>query len=149
VFGEPTPPPRPSGANAIASAFVLAAVYLLFLGAIMLLRPGAVSMMLGSPLLGGLELAGPLMFLLGAAIGLGVGAGLWGLHNWARWAAIGIALAGTVALLPQVSSAVLEFRVARLAWGGLGIMVRVVILRYLLQAPVAEAFSYRGTREPR
>jgi hypothetical protein len=27
--------------------------------------------------------------------------------------------------------------------------VRVVILQYLLQAPVAEAFTYRGIREPR
>jgi hypothetical protein len=149
VFGDPTPPPRLSGANAIASVFVLAAIYLLFLGAIMLLRPGAVSMMLGSALLGGLELAGPFMFLLAAAVGFGVGAGLWGLHNWARWAAIGIALAGMVALLPDVSSAVVDFRVAKLAWGGLGIMVRVVILQYLLQAPVAEAFTYRGIREPR
>jgi hypothetical protein len=149
VFGEPTPPPRPSGANAIAGVFILAAIYLLFLGAIMRLRPGAVSMNLGSPLLGGLELAGPFMFWLAAAVGLSVGAGLWGLHNWARWAAIGIALAGMVALLPDISSAVVDFRVAKLAWGGLGIMVRVVILQYLFQAPVAEAFTDRGIREPR
>jgi hypothetical protein len=149
VFGEPTAPPRPAAANAIASVFVLAAIYLLFLGAIMLFRPGAVSMLLGSPLLGGLELAGPFMFLLAAAVGLGIGAGLWGLHNWARWAAIGIALAGMVALLPDVSSAVVDFRLAKLAWGGLGIMVRVVILQYLFQAPVAEAFTYHGVRGPR
>jgi len=106
-------------------------------------------MLLGSPLLGGLELAGPFMFLLAAAVGLGIGAGLWGLHNWARWAAIGIALAGMVALLPDVSSAVVDFRLAKLAWGGLGIMVRVVILQYLFQAPVAEAFTYHGVRGPR
>ena len=149
VFGEPTPPPRLSGANAIASGFVLAAIYLLSLGAIMLLRPGAISMMLGSPLLGGLELAGPFMFLLAAAVALGVGAGLWGLHNWARWAAIGIALAGVVALLPDVSSAVVDFRVAKLAWGGLGIVVRAMIVWYLYQAPVAEAFSRRrGPKSP-
>jgi hypothetical protein len=149
VFDEPSPPPHLSGANAIAGGFVLAAIYLLSLGAIMLLRPGAVSLMLGSALLGGLELAGPFMFLLAAAVALGVGAGLWGLHNWARWFAIGIALAGMVALVPDVSSAVVNFRMARLAWGGLGIMVRVMILQYLFQAPVAEAFTYRGIRESR
>jgi hypothetical protein len=149
VFGESTPPLRLSGANAIASVFVLAAIYLLSLGAILLLSPGAVSMMLGSALLGGLELAGPFMFLLAAAVALGVGVGLWGLHNWARWFAIGIVLAGVVALVPDVSRAVVDFRVARLAWGGLGIVVRVVILQYLFQAPVAEAFTYRGVREPR
>ena len=149
VFGEPIPSPHPSGANAIAGVFVLAAIYLFSLGAIMRLRPGAVSMNLGSPLLGGLELAGPFMFWLAAAVGLAVGAGLWGLHNWARWAAIAIALAGMVVLLPDISSAVVDFRIAKLAWGGLGIMVRVVILQYLFQAPVVEAFTYRGIREPR
>ena len=149
MFGEPTSPPRLSGVNAIASLFVLAAIYLLSLGAILLLRPAAVSLMLGSAPLGELELAGPFMFLLAAAVALGVGAGLWGLHNWARWAAIGIALAGVVALVPDVSSAVVDLRVAKLAWGGLGIVVRVVILQYLFQAPVAEAFTYRGIGEPR
>jgi hypothetical protein len=149
VFGEPTSPPRLSGANAIASVFVLAAIYLLSLGAMMLLRPAAVSMMLGSALLGELQPSGPFLFWLAAAVAFGIGAGLWGLHNWARWAAIGIALAGVFALVPDVSSAVVDFRVAKLAWGGLGIVVRVVILQYLFQAPVAEAFTYRGMREPR
>ena len=67
---------RPAGVTAITSAFFLAAAYLLVLGIIMLLDHGAISMTLGSPLLGGLELAGPYMFLLMAAIGGLIGTGL-------------------------------------------------------------------------
>ncbi len=76
-------------------------------------------MALGAPLLGGLELAGPYMFLLVALAGGLVGLGLLRLNNWARRAAILAALAGVVTLVPDVSSAVVEFRVGKLAWGGL------------------------------
>jgi hypothetical protein len=131
---------RPAGVTAIASAFFLAAAYLLVLGIIMLLDHGAISMTLGSPLLGGLELAGPYMFLLMAAIGGLIGTGLLRLRNWARWMAIAAALAGIVGLMPDVSSAVVGFRAGKLAWSALGVIVRVMMLWYLYQAPVVETF---------
>ena len=67
----------------------------------MLARPGLVSMAAGAPLLGGLELAGPYMFLLMASVGRGSSRfGLWRLHRWARWLAVLVAMIGVVICCP-------------------------------------------------
>jgi hypothetical protein len=129
----------PTGVIAIAILFFLAAVYLGFLGAIMLASPGAVSMALGAPLLGGLELAGPYMFLLMSGLGALLGWGLLRLNNWARRATIVVGFIGVVMLVPGVSAAA-DFR-ASLLWAGLGIVVRVMIVWYLYQAPIKEEFT--------
>ena len=106
----------------------------------MLFSPGTVSMAWGAPFLGGLELAGPYMFLLVAAAVVAMGWGLLRLNRWARRAAILAALVGIVELVPTVSIAVVELRASPLIWGGLGVMTRVMIVWYLYQEPVAEAF---------
>ena len=133
--------PRPIGVSLIATLFLLTAAYLIAVGAVMLLSPGTVSMSAGADLLGGLEVAGPYMFLLIAVVATAIGAGLLRLHNWARRLAILTALIGMVLLLPAVSSAVLDFRITKLVWGGLGVMVRAMIVWYLYQQPVKEAFT--------
>jgi hypothetical protein len=133
-------PGRRRGVIAVAIAFLLAAAYLCGIGLTMLARPGLVSMAAGADLLGGLELAGPYMFLLMAGVGLAVAFGLLRLQRWARWVAILIALIGMVLLLPSVSSALVDSRFGMLAWGGLGVMVRAMIVWYLFQEPVQEGF---------
>jgi hypothetical protein len=132
---------RPAGVTAVAAAFLLAAAYLLVVGLTMLARPGLVSMAAGADLLGGLELAGPYMFLLMAGLGVVTALGLWRLHRWARWLAIVVAMIGVVQLLPDVSGALLDFRIGKLAWGGFGTIVRVMIVWYLFQEPVRDAFA--------
>lgn len=132
---------RPAGVTAVAAAFLLAAVYLLIVGLTMLVRPGTIGMSAGADLLGGLELAGPYMFLLVAGVGTAVALGLWRLQRWARWGAIVLALIGLVMLVPSVSSAVFDFRIAKLASGGLGVILRTLIIWYLLQEPVGNAFA--------
>ena len=87
-----------------------------------------------------LELAGPYMFLLGAGVGALIGWGLLRLNNWARRAAIAAGIIGLVMLVPSVSAAAVDFR-ASLLWAGLGIILRVMIVWYLYQTPVAEYFS--------
>src|ERR1700674_5010090 len=81
-----TPPTQlmshPFGVTAVATIFLLAAAYLFALGVLMLLAPETVSMSLGAPLLSGLELAGPYMFLLMAALGTTIGLGLLRLNRW-------------------------------------------------------------------
>ncbi len=134
---------RPAGVTAVAALFLLATAYLMAIGLTMLLRPGLVSMAAGAQLLGGLELAGPYMFLLMAALGAVVALGLWRLERWARWLAALVAMAGVVQLLPSVSSAVLDFRIAKLATGGLGVIIRTMIVWYLFQEPVREAFEVK------
>jgi hypothetical protein len=131
---------RPTGVTGIAILFLLVAAYLGVIGALMLFLPGAVSMSTGAPLLGGLELAGPFMFLLIAGVAALIGWGLLHMNNWARRVAIAAALAGCVLLVPSVSAAAMDFRLS-LLWGGLGIMVRVIVVWYLWQTPIVERFS--------
>jgi hypothetical protein len=130
----------PTGVTAIAIVFFLVAAYLGLISVVMLASPGTVSMALGAPLLSGLELAGPYMFLLMAGLGALIGLGLLRLNHWARRAAIVVAFAGVVMLVPGVSAAAVDFR-ASLLWAGVGISLRVMIVWYLFQAPVAERFS--------
>ncbi len=135
---------RPAGVTAVAIAFLLAGAYLFTVGATMLARPGLISMAAGSELLGGLELAGPYMFLLVAAVNALIAAGLWKLQGWARWTAILVAMIGVFLVLPSVSSAILDFRFGKLLWSGLGTILRVMIAWYLLQPPVRDAFESRA-----
>ena len=48
---------------------------------------------------------------------------------------------GILLLVPSVSSAVVDFRASTLAWGGFGVMIRVIIAWYLFQEPVRIAFQ--------
>src|ERR1700742_3547424 len=91
---------QPTGVTAIAILFLLVAADLGVISGLMLISPGTVSMSAGAPLLGGLELAGPFMFLLVAAVAALIGWGLLRMNNWARWVAIAAALAGCVLLIP-------------------------------------------------
>ena len=136
---------RPTGVTAIAIIFFVVAAYLGLLAALMLFAPGTVSMRMGAPLLGGLELAGPYAFLIAGAIAALVAYGLLRLNNWARRVAALIALIGVIFLVPTVSSAVVSARWLPLAWGALGVISRVVIAWYLYQMPVIEEFEKIAT----
>lgn len=135
-------PDRPAGITAISAVFLLAGGYLVLIGSAMLIAPAKLSMTLGTPLLNGLELAGPYMFLLAGAIGGIIGFGVLKFNNWARRLAIFVCLIGMVMLIPAVSAAAVDFRPA-LIWNGLGVVVRVMIVWYLYQAPVTELFRKR------
>ena len=132
---------RPFGVTAVAVVFLLAAGYLAAVGLAMLAKPGLISMAAGADLLGGLETAGPYMFLLIAVVGAAIALGLLRRKNWARRTAIAIAMIGLVLLIPAVSSAVIDFNFLRLARNGFGLMVRVLIVFYLYQLPVREFFA--------
>jgi hypothetical protein len=132
---------RPVGVTAIAIVFFLSATYLAGLGAGMLIAPGTLSMRLGAPLLFDLVLAGPYMFVLFAVVGALIGWGLLRLNNFARRAAAIVAALGVVMLVPSVSGSVITLSISGLTWGGLGVIVRVVIAWYLWQRPIADAFE--------
>jgi len=137
---DPKSNPLPAGVRAIATLFALCGAYLGLAGLLMLARPGLLGMSIGAPLLFGLELAGPYMFLLMAAV---AGAVAWGLtkrNNIARHAAILLAIAGVVMLMPSVSAAVVMAQAKPLAFGGLGIIVRVIVVWYLYQSHVVAEF---------
>ncbi|MGA9904101.1 MAG: hypothetical protein WBQ39_19330 [Terriglobales bacterium] len=132
--------PIPNGVRAIAALFALCGIYLGILGGVMLVRPGMISMSAGAPLLFGLELAGPYMFLLTAVVGGGVAWGLLELNNIVRHFAMLLAITGIVMLVPSVSAATTAAQPKALAFGGLGIIVRVVVAWYLSRGEVADAF---------
>jgi hypothetical protein len=133
--------PVPTGVRAIAALFALCGIYLGIAGALMLVRPGAISMSAGAPLLFGLELAGPYMFLLMAVVAGGVAWGLVELNNIVRHAALLIAIAGIVMLVPSVSAATIMVQPKALAFGGLGIIVRVMVAWYLSRGEIADRFK--------
>jgi hypothetical protein len=130
---------RPVVVTAISILFFLAAIYLWTIGAVKLFAPNAISVMSGSSLMYGLELAGPYMALL---VGTGwalVGWGLFRLHNWARWAAMAVMTLGIAWLVPKISAAELGLP---LLWYGLQIALRAAGAWYLAQAPaVIDAFA--------
>jgi hypothetical protein len=136
---------RPAGVTAIAIVFLLVSAYLATLGLLMLVFPGTVGMRAGAPFLGGLELAGPYMFLLAAVICALTAWGLIHLNNWARRGAAILAMLGIIFLVPAVSSAVISFHFAALFWGALGVMVRVIFAWYLYQRPVIDVFEKIAT----
>lgn len=131
----------PSGLRTIVALFGLCGAYLAILAFLMVARPGLVSMSMGAPLLFGLELAGPYMFLLTALAAGVIAWGLARLNNLARHAAIMAAIAGVVMLVPSVSGAVVMVQLKALALGGLGIIVRVMVAWYLSQGHIADLFK--------
>ena len=130
---------RPKGITVIASLFALAAAYLWTIAAVLLISPGAISLMAGRYFLYGLELAGPYMMLLGGGVYALVAWGLFRLQNWARWIAMLLIVISTASLIPKISMA--ELGVPVLSYG-LQIALRVAIGWYLAQAPaVIDTFS--------
>ena len=132
--------PIPNGVRTIAALFALCGIYLAILGTLMLASPGTVPMSAGAPLLFGIELAGPYMFLLMALAGGAVAFGLLKRNNITRHFALLIAIAGIVMLVPPVSAATVTANVRMLASSGLGIIVRVIVAWYLARTEVVEKF---------
>jgi len=130
---------RPKGIAVIAVLFALNAAYLWTIAAVLLISPGAISLMAGKHLMYGLELAGPYMILLGGSFYGFIAWGLFRLHNWARWIAMLAIVISTASLIPKISMAELGVPVL---WYGLQIALRVGVGWYLAQAPsVIEAFT--------
>jgi hypothetical protein len=132
--------PVPLGVRAAAALFALGGIYLGIVAGFMLASRGSVPMAAGAPLLFGLELSGPYMFLLTALVGMVVAWGLVKRSNIARHAAMLIAIAGVVMLVPSVSSAAAMVEPAPLIRGGLGIIVRVIVAWVLGRRETVEAF---------
>ncbi len=144
LLDQPALRQRPEAVTAIAWLFGLSGIYLGAVGLVMLLAPKFISLEtivhLGRPWLNGLELGGRYVFLLGGWLFLFIGLELRDLRNWARWAATLVCSYGIFLLIPIVSMAASNFR-ASLLWSGLGIIVRVVVVWYLWQEEVREAFE--------
>jgi hypothetical protein len=125
------PVKRPTGVTECAALFLAASGYLLAAGMVMLAVPGLLPLRVGAPLLQGMEIAGPYLFLLMAALGALIGGGLLCAKNWARLMAIVVATIGLAALAPGVFRDVLTLQFGDLLWSGLGIASRALVVWYL------------------
>jgi len=125
--------------------FFAASAYMAILALVWFVNPNAIPLSLGAPLLHGLELAGPYMFLIAATVGLIVGFGLLRLNNLARRAAILIALAGIVMLIPKVSANASDISL-RFFVAGSTLVARVMIVWYLWQGSTVEVFHSTFTK---
>jgi hypothetical protein len=140
-MGDSTATPLASGVGAIALLFALCGIYLGIAGLLMLIRPGMISMAAGAPLLFGLAVSGPYMFLLTALVAAGIAWGLVRRINLARRAAMLVAIAGIAMLVLPVSAAAATVQPAGLIFGGLGIIVRVIVAWYLSRAETVRSFN--------
>src|SRR4051794_26189197 len=130
---------RPTFLIVIAALFAFAALYLWTIAAILLISPGAISLMAAKHFMYGLELAGPYMMLLAGGFYALVAWGLFRLQNWARWIAMLVMVMSVASLIPKISMAELGVPVL---WYGLQIALRVAVGWYLAQAPaVIDAFA--------
>jgi hypothetical protein len=138
---------RPKGVIVIAALFAFASAYLFIVAAVLLISPGAISLMTAKYFLYGLQIAGPYMILLGGAVYGLVAWGLFCLQNWARWIAMLIMVISLAPLVPKISMAELGVPVF---WYGLQIALRVAVGWYLAQAPsVIDAFAQPSSASPR
>jgi hypothetical protein len=136
--------PIPDGVRAIAVLFAACGIYLAITGLVILLRPDAIPLSFVTPLLLGLESEGLYIFLLGALIAGAIAWGLWKFNNIARRIAQVIAIAGIVILVPYVSVATVRAKLEPLVLGGLGVIVRVIVVWNLSREEASEAFQRRG-----
>ena len=117
----------------------MAGIYLWTIGVVKLVAPNAISLMIGSQLMYGLELAGPFMALLMGTGWAVIGWGLFRLHNWARLTAMAVITVGIVWLVPKISAAEPGLP---LLWYGLQIALRAAAAFYLAQsAAVIDSFK--------
>jgi hypothetical protein len=136
--------PIPDGVRVIAALFAGCAIYLAIVGTVLWIKPDTIPLSFVTPLLLGLESDGLYTFALGALIAAAIAWGLWKLNNIARRIAQLIALLGIVILVPYVSVATVRAKLVPLVLGGLGVIVRVIVIWNLSREEAAEAFNRRG-----
>lgn len=148
ILHEPARTARPAGVTAIAVVcLVLAGLQFAFA---LLAWGGQVALARGAFLVGaGLEIYGPVMFLVFAFLFARAGFGLLFLSCWSRYLTILLAALGIYLLVPTVSSAVVDFRLRSLAIEGVQMIVRVGVVWYLMQEPVSEAFEHAASARKR
>lgn len=132
---------RPASVTVIAALLFLVAGYLVTIGIIELVEPGALAMTGATGITYGRELDGAQTAIsIGAGWAL-IGWGLYRLRNWARWCAIVLMVIGVAGSVPAVSAAARDLT-WRFFWYGAQVMIRVIIAWILALSPeVVESFA--------
>jgi hypothetical protein len=139
-------PRRPPGVTGLGLSLLASSAYLLLLA--VLIATSRVSLMSGAYLLEGLEVMGPLVFLLAALLAAIAGVGLLYCRNWARRLALLLAVAFLAGAVPTVSSAVVDFRFATLLREDIKVIAGAVACFYLTQPDTRAAFLKQADAAP-
>ena len=129
---------RPAGVTALALVFCLIGLYIFSVGVVILISPQTLSS--GFILLRGVEMGGPYMALLIGAVWVLIGWGLFGLHDWARLAAMLVIILGLGVLVTRLAITASHSH-RSLVWGAVEVFVRLAMAWYLFSAPIGELFS--------
>jgi hypothetical protein len=129
---------RPAGVTALVLVFFLMGAYIFGVGVVILISPQTLSS--GFILLRGLEMGGPYTALLIGAVWVLIGWGLFGLHDWARLAAMLVITVGLGLLVARLAMSA-SYSHRSLVWGAVEVFVRLAMVWYLFSAPIAELFS--------
>jgi uncharacterized membrane protein (DUF2068 family) len=140
---------RPTGVSVIAVLCFIGAAFCLIGGIGLIAGGGFVANMMNQQAQGagaasfvaGLGAALGVGFLVGGAVNVLVGWGLWVLKEWARIVTIVLSAIGALFQLPGLFSALGHFRIGSFIWIAFWIAVYVVIIWYLLKPEVKSAFK--------
>ena len=134
---------RPAPITVLSILAIVAAAYLMAVGATMLLNWDTFSFRAGALLLAGFETAGPFAFLIGAASYALIAYGLWTLRDWARYGAIAVAALQAVLALPKVSENAIARNFLPLLVAGLPMMVAAALIFYLANPSTTARFQQK------
>ena len=142
--------PRPLGVTLLAILYFLSAGFLTLLGLGSILGAGFVSHIaaqqpdsggLAAMLLGGAGIFLAVFFLVIALLCGLEGRGLWTLRNWARTVAMVLAIIGVLFTGLALLGAIVRFSAFGLLNQGIQFAINLLILWYLNQAHVKQAFA--------
>ena len=103
---------------------------------------GTIPLAYGRYLVGpGMEILGPLIFLIYAAAMAVTASGMLRLNNWARHVTIVVAALGVYFAVPAVSAAVISGELLPTIREGVQVILRIAAIWYLVQQPTRELFT--------
>lgn len=146
---------RPTGVTVIAILQFLCAGVLVLGGLVFTLGMSAMSAVLaqrgnasgvGMGMLAGMGAAIGVVMILFAVLYGAVGYGMWNLKNWARIVTLVFTFIGAGIYLIGFMASLLHFNILGLFWDTLWLGVHGLIIWYLLQPGVAQAFQGGGGR---
>ena len=132
--------PRPLPITILSILSAAAALYLTAVATTMFLNWDTFSFTAGAPLLASFETAGPIAFLIGAALYATIAFGLWTLRTWARHAAIILCAVQAILALPKVSENAIALNFPRLLITGLPMMAAAALVFYLSKPSTKATF---------
>jgi hypothetical protein len=144
---------RPTGVTVIAILQFLGAGVLLLGGLVFMLGMGAIGALmaqrgnasgLSMGMLAGMgAVIGVVMIVFAVLYGV-VGYGMWNLKNWARIVTLVFTVLGAMIQLFGLLSSLLHFHIFALIWGSFWLGIHGLVIWYLLQPNVVQAFEGGG-----